>query len=146
MSGQISIDAKSLRSLHANFSDVAKKIPDASYQALVTFLFNAKALAQNRILDKQHVVTSRLRNSIYVKSHAKRQDQKQYSDKLSRTWNAELNDANIGPKEAAVGTNVEYAQNIERIDSFLWWGIQNADDKEFVKEYNKQVNAIKYNR
>lgn len=210
MKGQIEIDRSSFDALNKNFDDIKKKIPLASYHALVAFLFNAKSLAQNRLKANKHIVTSRLRNSIYVKSHAKRQDNKQYSDRKGRTYSADLETVALKDQEAAIGTNVEYAAAIERGapahiirakngkalswlpeaageawftgktkstlrkyykdrsggntlrrmrifakqvlhpgypgDSFLWWGVQNADDKEFVKEYNRQVKNIKLRR
>ena len=183
MKGQIEIDRSSFDALNKNLDDIKKKIPLATYEALVAFLFNAKSLAQNRLKDHKHIVTSRLRNSIYVKSRAKRQDNKQYNDSNGRSYSAELETVALKDQEAAIGTNVEYAAAIERGarphtiypvkakflswinkvtggrvfarrvnhpgfggDSFLWWGVQNADDKEFVKEYNRQVNNIRLRR
>lgn len=183
MSAQIEIDRSSFDALNKNLDDIKKKIPLASYQAMVAFLFNAKSLAQNRLKDHKHIVTSRLRNSIYVKSNSKLQDSKQYSDDNGKSYSAELETVALKDKEAAIGTNVEYAAAIERGaaphtiyprngralswinkstgerifigkvnhpgyagDSFLWWAVQNADDKEFVKEYNRQVNDIKLRR
>ncbi len=165
--------------LDRTFEVIKKEIPAATYGALVAFLFNVKSLAQNRLKDRRHIVTSRLRNSIYVQSTAKRQDNKTYSDNEGKTYSAIL-DVPLKKHEAAVGTNVEYALSVElgsaphtivpvkakvlswvnkltgdRIfakrvnhpgtqgDSYLWWAFQRADDKEFVKEYNRQVNNIK---
>lgn len=183
MSARIEIDSRSFDNLNKNFDEVKKKIPEFTYRSLVAFLFNAKSLAQNRLKDHKHIVTSRLRNSIYVKSHAKRQDNKQYNDSNGRSYSAELETVALKDQEAAIGTNVEYAAAIERGarphtiypvkakflswinkttggrvfarrvnhpgfggDSYLWWAVQNADDKEFVKEYNRQVNNIKLRR
>lgn len=142
MSAKLEIDSGSRNKLFSNLDQVAKKIPAATYEAIVVFLFNAKSLAQNRIKEKKHIVTSRLRNSIYVKSNAKLQDQRTYSDNEGNTFNGDLSTVTLKEQEAAVGTNVEYAEKIERLDSFLYWGVQNADDKEFVKAYNKEVNKI----
>jgi hypothetical protein len=192
--------------LDRTFEVIKKEIPAATYEALVAFLFNVKSLAQNRLKDRKHIVTSRLRNSIYVQSTAKRQDNKTYSDKRGNSFNGEIN-VPLKKHEAAVGTNVEYALSVERGsaphmirptkakvlswmpkaageawftgktrstlrkfysdgkggfklkkerifaafvnhpgtqgDSYLWWAFQRADDKEFVKEYNRQVNMIK---
>lgn len=179
MKGQIEIDSRSFDALNKNFDEVKKKIPEFTYRSLVAFLFNAKSLAQNRLKDHKHIITSRLRNSIYVKSNSKLQDNKQYTDSNGKSYSAELETVSLKDKEAAIGTNVEYAAAIERGaaphtiyprngralswinkstgerifigkvnhpgyagDSFLWWGVQNADNKVFVKEYNKQVNDL----
>jgi len=165
--------------LDRNFEVIKKEIPAATYEAMVVFLFGVKALAQNRLKDRKHIVTSRLRNSIYVHSTAKLQDNKTYSDTKGGTFSATL-DVPLKKHEAAIGTNVEYAVSIERGsaphtivpvqakvlswvnkltgdrifakrvnhpgsqgDSFLWWAFQRADDKEFVKAYNKEVNMVK---
>lgn len=179
MSARIEIDRRSLGALEHNLKEIQSKIPAAAYSGMVAFLFNAKSLAQNRLKDRKHIVTSRLRNSIYVKNHSKRQDSTQYSDNAGQSYSAELTTVTIQEKEAAIGTNVEYAASIERGavahvivpknkewlhfmtkagnwvktklvnhpgyagDSYLWWGVQNADDKEFVKAYNREVNNIK---
>jgi hypothetical protein len=165
--------------LDKNLELIKKEIPAATYEALVSFLFSVKSLAQNRIKDRKHIVTSRLRNSIFVQSHAKLQDRKTHTDTNGRSYSSEL-DVTLKKHEAAVGTNVEYALSVERGsaphvilpakkkvlswidkatgkrmfskrvnhpgtkgDSFLWWALQRADDKEFVKAYNREVNKIR---
>jgi hypothetical protein len=170
---------KEKQKMDRTFEVIKKEIPAATYEALVAFLFGVKALAQNRLKDRKHIVKSRLRNSIYVHSTAKRQDNKTYSDNEGKTYSAVLA-VPLKKHEAAIGTNVEYALSVERGssphvilpknkpllkwkdkltgqwrsakkvnhpgtqgDSYLWWAFHRADDKEFVKAYNKEVNMIK---
>lgn len=180
MSARLEIDERSMRVLGNRLDDIKKDIPAAAYESMVAYLFSVKSLAQNRLKDRRHIITSRLRNSLHVMSNAKRQDSKTYSGNDGKTYSAELKSVSLKDKEAAVGTNVEYAASIElgskphvilpvvkkvlswidkitgervfarrvnhpgtKGDSFLYWAFQNASDKEFVKEYNRQVNTMK---
>ena len=131
------------RKLFDNLDMVKINIPQITYNAIVAYLFNAKMNAQNKIKADNHIVTSRLRNSIYVQSHSKTlQDKEGYKDNEGNAFNARLR-IPLAENEAAMGTNVEYAEKIERLDSFIYWGFKNADDKEFSKQYNREVNQLK---
>lgn len=145
MSARIEIVSKSRTDLFSNLDKIKVEIPNACYSGIIRFLFRAKSLAQNKIKQDRHIVTSRLRNSVFVKTtnEAKIKDQANYSDNQGNSFNGDLTTVRLRNNEAAFGTNVEYAEKIERLDSFIYWGFQNAEDSEFHKEYNKQVNAIK---
>jgi hypothetical protein len=145
VSAQIDIVTKSQTDLFSNIDKVRVEIPNACYAGLVRFLFRAKSLAQNKLRADKHIVTSRLRNSIFVKTtdKSKIKDQTNYRDNEGRSFNADLQTVRLDDNEAAFGTNVDYAEKIERLDSFIYWGFRHAEDSEFHKEYNKQVNQIK---
>jgi hypothetical protein len=132
------------RKLFDNLDMVKISIPQICYNSIVAYLFNAKMNAMNKIKADRHIVTSRLRNSIYVLSHSKDlKDKDNYEDDLGNVFRGVLDNVNIEHQEAAFGTNVEYAEKIERLDSFIYWGFKNADDKEFSKRYNREVNQLK---
>lgn len=93
-------------------------------EGVAKFLFRVKALAQLRLTEKGHIVTSRLKNSIYVQmpkqSQANKigremgvQNSKRYRYK-GGSDSSVLTSVNLGINEGAVGTNVEYAGVIER--------------------------------
>ncbi len=44
---------------------------EAAYNGLIKILFDIKALAQNKLKYDKHIITSRLRNSIYVQTPKK---------------------------------------------------------------------------
>jgi hypothetical protein len=132
------------RKLFDNLDMVKISIPQICYNSIVSFLFTAKMNAMNKIKADRHIVTSRLRNSIYVLSHSKDlKDKDNYEDDLGNVFRGVLDNVHIEQQEAAFGTNVEYAEKIERLDSFIYWGFKNADDKEFSKQYNREVNQLK---
>ncbi len=117
MGVQIEIDKVS----QANLNKAIKGLADMEndfWKATVKVLFNIKALAQLRLTDRGHVVTSRLKNSIYVKTpkqeHANRSDNSAtYRDSEGKTYNSDLRSVSLGKYEGAVGTNVEYAAAVE---------------------------------
>ena len=139
----IQIGQNDQRKLFDNLDMVKISIPQITYNAIVSHLFSAKMNAMNKLKADGHIVTSRLRNSIYVLSHSKElKDKDTYEDNLGNRFSGVL-DVNIGEQEAAFGTNVEYAEKIERLDSFIYWGFKNADDKEFSKQYNRGINKMR---
>jgi hypothetical protein len=137
----IEIGQNEQRALFSKLDQAKINIPNMVYDGLVKFLFTAKMNAQNKIKADRHIVTSRLRNSIYVKSKSKFQDKVEYNDNEGNRFDADI-EVDLDKHEAAFGTNVDYAEKIERLDSFIWWGFRNADNKEFSKEYNRQINKV----
>ena len=118
MGVQIEIDKVSQANLNKAIRGLADMEGDF-WKATVKVLFNIKALAQLRLTDRGHVVTSRLKNSIYVKTPkqehagAAENNSVNYRDKDGKTYNADLLTVSLGKQEGAVGTNVEYAAAVE---------------------------------
>jgi hypothetical protein len=91
--------------------------------ALAMVLFRIKALAQLRLTDRGHIVTSRLKNSIYVQMPKQSQANKigrEMGQENNKTYkyeggsgDREMKTVNLQVGEGAVGTNVEYAGAIE---------------------------------
>ena len=65
MSAEIKIDRATQRRLNESLKGLENI---DFFEATVNALFRIKALAQLRLTEKSHIVTSRLKNSIYVKT------------------------------------------------------------------------------
>ena len=132
----------------ANFDKQVKKLsklaPEAAFKGLVRLLFDIKTLAQNKLKFDRHIVTSRLRNSLYVKTlgqkYANLKDNDgNYSDIKGNSFDQDFI-AELTEMEGAIGTNVEYAPNIEYMyDSFLYWALKNADVDKRGREISKEI-------
>lgn len=129
--------------LKKNIKKVRENSDMSAMKGLMKFLYQIKLLAQQKLKSDGHVVTSRLRNSIYVQTPVK--GNSSYSDENGGTFDAEMKTLGLKHNEAAVGTNVEYANKIEYYhDSFLYWGMKNADVNKIGKEIAKELlNGVK---
>ena len=104
----------------ANFDKQMKKLlqmaPESAFKMLVTLLFDIKTLAQQKLKSDGHIVTSRLRNSFYIKTlgqkFAKRADNSESYTAEGKTYKSDFQ-VDLKEYEGAVGTNVEYAPAIE---------------------------------
>ncbi len=118
MSAEISLDANSLKHFNSQMEILRSNGKLSLYQALVKLSFKIKSEAQNRLKGQRHVVTSRLRNSIYVMAKkqedvSKKDNSSSYSDNTGRTYDAKLVSITPNDDELIIGTNVEYAGDIE---------------------------------
>jgi hypothetical protein len=83
---------------------------------LVKVLFKIQTEARLRLTGRGHIVSSRLKNSIYVKTKTPTitpTNTLSYSDSTGKSYSSELTTVSVGDLEGAVGTNVEYASAIE---------------------------------
>lgn len=109
------------RESYLNFQKQMEKLeklgPEKGYKMLVQVLFDIKVLAQQKLKSDKHILYSRLRNSIYVKTpgqkHANRSgNSSTYSDNEGKTYDSDFY-VTLTNLEGAVGTNVEYGPAIE---------------------------------
>ena len=148
MSVKIEMDKASLNKLNKRLKLMGKHFPEETFRGLAAVMLEIKRLAQVKIKKDDHIVTSRLRNSIFVKTKGQKfvktaGNQKRYSDNKGKSFNADLN-VPLKKFEGAVGTNVIYAQKIEDLDSFLQHGVNNVNiDKEIKKVERQALNKIK---
>lgn len=148
MNVQIEWDKISMRNFDKTIKDFQKEAPNWTFKGLCMFLLNAKANAQNKLKFDSHIVTARLRNSIFVMASEQKNvdlpnNQRTYKDNNGKLFDAPF-EVELSKHEAAIGTNVEYAPKIEyKYDSFLYWGVKNADDAEFVKAFNREMSKKK---
>jgi hypothetical protein len=139
MSVQISIDSSSLAHLQNQMRLLQAHGNRSLYNSLVKLAFKIKTEAQERLKGQRHVVTSRLRNSIYVQANDPNKvntpnNKPNYQDKNSNTFNSQLQSVGLTDTELAVGTNVEYAPLIESYDSYLYWAMRNVNVEQSVAQ------------
>lgn len=118
----IELTQQSKKNLDLQLSKLKEKGNASVMAMIVKLLFDIKYLAQNKLKSDKHIVSSRLRNSLYVQLNT--QDKtalavynrnstgNNYSDNEGKSYNAQL-DVSLENNEGAVGTNVEYAAAIE---------------------------------
>lgn len=107
----------SYENLNKQMDNLKKVAPELGFKMLVKLLFDIKYLAQNKLRSDKHIITSRLRNSIYVQTPAQKYANRgdnadSYSDRKGKSYSRTL-DVELSGMEGAVGTNVEYANAIE---------------------------------
>ncbi len=111
----IEIDKASLNNLNKQFAALCTTIDKAAPRDIEKVLYKMKTEAQLRLTGRGHIVTSRLRNSIYVQMHGFDNfpdNSKSYSAN-GKSYSSELKTVRLKENEGAVGTNVEYAAGIE---------------------------------
>ena len=160
MSVQINVDRKSLKRVQQSIDGLGEV---DWFEGVIVSLVKIKSLAQLRLNDKRHVITSRLENSIYVKTNNQTEADKIASregveNNMRYSWNTvgnkkggsgdrDLTSVQLSKEEGAVGTNVVYGGKIERLDSYLYWAVKNI--QKDIGEYFRKVagkNKNKYTK
>ena len=113
---EFKIEPNSLKEFQTKIRRLERISFDAAYDAIIGIGVDLTNQAK-LLLKGLHVVTSRLMNSIYLKVPKRDVMPVNYS------WdggagNRDLNVV-LGNNEIAYGTNVEYAQKIENLDSYI---------------------------
>lgn len=120
MSVQLEIDKKSLDDLQKQIETWKKRMGGSAYAGLCQAALQLRNDAMLRLNERKHIVTSRLKNSIYIKVN--QSDPKvvdfgkngpNYTDKDGKGYDGELRTVTVGSGELVIGTNVEYAGAIE---------------------------------
>jgi hypothetical protein len=146
MSLSITLDKASLDHLDQQFKILKEAGPRSVYSAVLKVAYKIASDAKLRLRGKNHIVTSRLRNSLFVKTKDKASEG--YQDKDGKSFVAELPSVSVTVNEVAIGTNVEYAEKIENLDSYLYWATQNIDIAKSIGDEAKPTleNAMKYGK
>lgn len=113
---QIGIDPRTLKHLSDQFDLVKKGAGDSMYRALIKVAFKIKSEAQLRLTGRGHIITSRLKNSIFVKGQKHINAPNNgltYTDTKGKSYKSDLSTVKLAANELAIGTNVEYAPDIE---------------------------------
>lgn len=116
MSVQIEIDKVSFDNVMKQLDIVKENGGVSAYRAVVKVAFKIKSEAQLRLTGRGHIITSRLKNSIFVKTKQPTlvaNNQLTYSDNTGKSYKSDLSTVKVNDFEAAIGTNVEYAPAIE---------------------------------
>lgn len=108
---------QSKRNIDLQMGKLKQLAPETAKKGMFKLLFDIKALAQNKLKSDSHIVTSRLRNSLYVQAGDQQyqngtDNSETYSDTAGKSYSRKL-DVALTDNEGAVGTNVEYAGAIE---------------------------------
>ena len=115
MAVEMKVDPRSSKILKQNFKEL-DNYPKEVFRSIVSILFDIKLIAQNKIKSNGNIVTSRLRNSLFVKTpkqiHAKRSTNSIAYSYKGGSGKRGLSTI-LDKFEGAVGTNVEYASSIE---------------------------------
>ena len=143
MSATIQVDPISAKRLNKRFKKLSTAYPEETFRAIVKILFDIKLIAQKKIKADGHIVTSRLRNSLFVKTpnqkFAKRStNKKTYNDNDGKSFDGDLN-INLRGAEGAVGTNVVYARKIEKLDSYLGYAAKTVNVNKRLQEIPNAV-------
>jgi hypothetical protein len=123
---------QSKQNMAVQMNKLKKLAPEKARKGMIRFLFDIKGAAQLKLKYDKHIVTSRLRNSIYVQTNKENEtampdNGKTYKDNEGKQFTSTL-DVQLNDNEGAVGTNVGYANKIEFLyDSFLYWALKNSD-------------------
>ena len=122
-----------------------EKNSDNAFKGVVKLLFQIKLLAQQKLKSDKHIVTSRLRNSLYVQTPGQKfanqpDNRGTYSDNKGMAYDAEMKGIGLKDNEGAVGTNVIYSASIEYDhDSYLYWAMKNADVDRMGRDIAKEL-------
>lgn len=154
------IEVEGLKDLQGKLNELGRNVNNNTKDGILKLGYNIKVLAQTRIKDKEHIITSRLRNSIYVQAKDKAaanqlpENQEDYSwpagikktGKRILRWKSgrskrTMETVVLSNDEIAIGTNVEYAPKIERMDSFLYWAAKNIGID--IEKYFRGVEKAK---
>lgn len=114
----IEMDNSAMRNIQKNLDSLKTGGAESAYRALMKVAFKIKAEAQLRLTGRGHIVTSRLKNSIFVKSKKmtdviKRGNSLTYTDTKGNSYKSDMTTFTLNDFEFAIGSNVEYAQDIE---------------------------------
>lgn len=115
---QIDIDKSAFDNIQKQFNSLKIGGTASAYRALMKVAFKIKSEAQLRLTGRGHIITSRLKNSIFVKSKKmndviKKGNSLTYTDTKGNSYKSDLSTVMLNEFEFAIGSNVEYAQDIE---------------------------------
>lgn len=97
---------------------------------------NIESASKNRITADEHVDTGRLRSSIHYESSTVNNNFR-YSDDEGNSFDGSLG-VNPDELEVYVGTNVQYANKIRKINDFLFPPAE-AERVELIRRLRKQL-------
>jgi hypothetical protein len=143
MAVEMTIDPVSFKKLNKRFKLMSKHYPEETYRAIVKILFDMKLIAQRKIKADRHIVTARLRNSLFVKT-VKQKFANRATNKKGYTFTGGSGDrdlnVNLRKFDGAFGTNVGYAGKIEELDSFIEYAAATVDVNKRLKEVEMAAN------
>lgn len=131
-----SVNIRGIERVLNKFRDFGDTIKVELQEELVaSCMIEIETPAKEKITRDGHVDTGRLRASIFTKSTSKRQHT--YRDNEGNSYNCDLSSP-VEDLKVSVGTNVEYAKKIERIDSYMLYAFKKGVPK-VIKNLDKVI-------
>lgn len=148
----MTVDQASIDNINRQFEALKVNGSASAYRALMKVAFKIKTEAQLRLTGRGHIITSRLKNSIFVNSKKMNDVLKQnnsltYSDSNGKSYSSEFDSGTMEDNEFAIGTNVVYGRKIEFGDSYLYWALKNVNVMQSVaKDMQEDMKTGKFAR
>jgi len=148
---------ESYLNFNKQMDELKKMAPSKAFKMIVRLLYDMKLLAQQKLKSDRHIDTSRLRNSIYIKTlgqkFAKSNNSESYTDKGGKSYSKDFH-VGLNENEGAIGTNVEYAPAIEfgygphiieaKNGGLLSWEPKSEGKVQFTNSNNKTTTRKYY--
>lgn len=129
--GGNNVEIKGVKELLRRFQNFQDDIKiEIQKELIATAITEVETPAKETLTNDGHVDSGRLRSSVYTKY--KGNEAKRYSDNDGNGFVCNLN-VPVKDMQISVGTDVPYAQKIEKLDSYL------------IKNYNKAKPKFKEN-
>lgn len=140
---EIELDQKSAKAVQKSFKDYGKDAVEAIKRGVMRTALAIETDAKRRLRGElgsaRHWITGRLAASVHTEMEGENTFEKKQE---SKSGDGKLG-VNVGGLEAAVGTNVEYADKIEfEYDSFLRFAGE-RQQRKFPKRVEEEINRIK---
>lgn len=135
----IRLENKSIKETFSQLNHLAKLAPKEAFKGLKSIAIEIVNNAQNKLKSDRHIITGRLRNSITTYFRGKKKDT--YKDDDGKTYSSKIA-LPLLESEVAAGTNVEYALDIEKKDSFLNHAINTTKGERVDKILKRVANNI----
>lgn len=140
----MALQVRGMNQLLKKFDKFAEEIKvEAQQELLANCLVEIETVAKEKLTQDAHIDTGRLRASIYTKHIDKKTNR--YSDNEGNSYICDLKKS-VKELQFIVGTNVEYAWKIERLDPYMLYAYKQAKPV-IIKNMDKFLNKItaKYN-
>lgn len=133
------VQIKGIGSLLKKFKNFADEIKIEAQQELVaSCMSELETTAKEKLTQDGHIDTGRLRASIFTKTKDNRVHR--YSDQEGKSYTCDLSKA-VKELQVVVGTNVEYAIKIERMDSFIQYAFRQGSP-QVIKNMDKLLERM----
>lgn len=133
------VQIKGLGRVLRNFQNFSEEIKIEAQQELVSScMIEIETVAKEKLTRDGHIDTGRLRASIFTKTKDKKNHR--YSDQEGNSYACNLS-KNVKDLQVIVGTNVEYAIKIERLDSYMQYAFRQGAPK-VIKNMNKMLERL----
>jgi hypothetical protein len=133
------VQIRGLGKVLKNFQNFSAEIRIEAQQELVaSCMIELETVAKEKLTQDHHIDTGRLRASIFTKT--KDNKKHRYSDMEGKSYTCNLNKA-VDNLQVVVGTDVEYARKIERLDSYILYAYKQGYPK-ILKNMNKMLERV----